>query len=74
MTPESRATHMKKLENVTLCSDAFFPFSDNILRALRSGVKYVCAPRGSVMDAEVVKVADAHGMVVVDSGIRLFHH
>lgn len=63
-----------KLDNVTCSSDAFFPFPDNIHRARRSGVKYLAAPSGSVMDTECVKAADEHGMVFAHTSLRLFHH
>ncbi len=60
--------------NVSLASDAFFPFADNIERAARSGVKYVVQAGGSVRDADVTAAADAHNMVMVMNGVRLFHH
>ena len=60
--------------NVTLGSDAFFPFGDNIERAFRSGVKYVAQPGGSVRDSDVIAACDDHDMVMCFTGIRLFHH
>ena len=60
--------------DVTLGSDAFFPFGDNIERAFRSGVKYVAQPGGSVRDDDVIKACDDHDMVMCFTGIRLFHH
>ena len=60
--------------NVTLGSDAFFPFGDNIERAFRSGVKYVAQPGGSVRDDNVIEACNAHNMVMCFTGIRLFHH
>jgi phosphoribosylaminoimidazolecarboxamide formyltransferase/IMP cyclohydrolase len=74
LTREERKEWLGKRSNVIIASDAFFPFSDNIHRAKRSGVKYVVAPGGSVQDAEVLQVADSYGMVVVRSPYRLFHH
>jgi phosphoribosylaminoimidazolecarboxamide formyltransferase/IMP cyclohydrolase len=63
-----------KLEGVACSSDAFFPFPDNVHRARKSGVKYLAAPSGSVMDEECVKAADEHGMVFAHTSLRLFHH
>ena len=60
--------------DVTLGSDAFFPFGDNIERAFRSGVKYVAQPGGSVRDDNVIKACNDHNMVMCFTGIRLFHH
>lgn len=74
LTPEERADWMKTLNNATLGSDAFFPFSDNIERAHRSGVKYVAQPGGSVRDEEVISACNAFDMVMAFTGIRLFHH
>ena len=61
-------------QNVTLGSDAFFPFSDNIERAKKSGVAYIAQPGGSVRDDLVIEACDKYGMVMVFTGIRLFHH
>ncbi|RHZ78743.1 hypothetical protein Glove_156g54 [Diversispora epigaea] len=74
LTPEERKEHLAKLNNVSLSSDAFFPFSDNIHRAQQSGVTYVAAPGGSVQDQVVIKTADEHGMVLIHTNLRLFHH
>ncbi|KAF8655040.1 hypothetical protein AX16_003276 [Volvariella volvacea WC 439] len=63
-----------KLDGVACSSDAFFPFPDNVHRARRSGVRYLAAPSGSVMDEECVRVADEHGIVFVHTNLRLFHH
>ena len=60
--------------DVTLGSDAFFPFGDNIERAFKSGVKYVAQPGGSVRDDNVIEACDDHNMVMCFTGIRLFHH
>ncbi|KAF7345434.1 Bifunctional purine biosynthesis protein ade10 [Mycena venus] len=54
--------------------DAFFPFADNVHRARKSGVRYLAAPSGSVMDAECIKAADEHGIVFAHTTLRLFHH
>ncbi|MDY2921209.1 MAG: phosphoribosylaminoimidazolecarboxamide formyltransferase [Eubacterium sp.] len=61
-------------KDVTLGSDAFFPFSDNIDRAYRSGVKYVAQPGGSIRDQDVIDACDRHGMAMCFTGLRLFHH
>ena len=73
-TREERQEWLKKLDGVTLGSDAFFPFSDNIDRARRSGVKYVVQPGGSVRDDAVIDACNRYGMAMVFTGIRLFHH
>lgn len=65
---------LKKVKDVSLCSDAFFPFGDNIERANRSGVKYVAESGGSIRDDNVIKTANDFDMVMAFTGIRLFHH
>ncbi len=65
---------LKELRDVVCSSDAFFPFSDNVHRAARSGVTYLAAPSGSVMDQECIRAADEHGMVFAHTNLRLFHH
>ncbi len=62
------------LHGVALSSDAFFPFRDNIDRASRSGVEYVVQAGGSVRDDLVVEAVDEYGMLMINSGVRLFHH
>ncbi|CDO76292.1 hypothetical protein BN946_scf184917.g8 [Trametes cinnabarina] len=74
LTAEERAAHLRRLDGVACSSDAFFPFPDNVHRARRSGVRYLAAPSGSVMDAECIKAADEHGMVFAHTSLRLFHH
>lgn len=74
LSPAARRAWLDKLSGVTLGSDAFFPFRDSIDRAARSGVKYVLQPGGSTRDAEVIRACDEYGMVMVFSGVRLFHH
>jgi phosphoribosylaminoimidazolecarboxamide formyltransferase/IMP cyclohydrolase len=73
-TAEERAEWLGKLKDVAVSSDAFFPFPDNVYRAARSGVKFIAAPSGSVMDKAVFAAADSHDMVYVENPIRLFHH
>jgi hypothetical protein len=74
LTPDERAEWAATLDGVALGSDAFFPFSDNIERAHRSGVRYVAEPGGSLRDDAVIEAADEYGMVVCFTGLRLFHH
>ena len=73
-TAQEKREWLDKMDNVSLGSDAFFPFGDNIERAHRSGVKYVAQPGGSVRDDNVIEACDKHGMVMCFTGIRLFHH
>ncbi|CCK70488.1 uncharacterized protein KNAG_0E02270 [Huiozyma naganishii CBS 8797] len=74
LTAQEKKEWMAKLNNVCLSSDAFFPFPDNVYRAVRSGVKYIAAPSGSVMDKAVFAAADANDLVYVENPFRLFHH
>ena len=74
LTAEERAACLAAADGVALGSDAFFPFSDNIERARRSGVRYVAQPGGSVRDADVIACCDRYGMVMAMTGARLFHH
>ena len=73
-TREEKRMWLDKLQDVTLGSDAFFPFSDNIERARKSGVKYIAQPGGSVRDDAVIDCCNKYGMVMAFTGIRLFHH
>lgn len=73
-TAEEKAQWHKKMDNVALGSDAFFPFEDNIERAVKSGVKYIAQPGGSVRDENVIQCCDEHGIAMAMTGIRLFHH
>ncbi len=73
-TAEEKKAWLAGNTGVTLGSDAFFPFGDNIERAFKSGVKYVAQPGGSVRDDNVIEACDAHDMVMCFTGIRLFHH
>lgn len=74
MTQEQRANHMAALSGVSLGSDAFFPFDDNIERAHKSGVQYIAEPGGSVRDADVIASCDRYGIAMFFTGMRLFHH
>lgn len=73
-TREEKRQWLQQNTDVTLGSDAFFPFSDNIERAYKSGVKYVAQPGGSKRDQDVIDACNAHQMVMAFTGIRLFHH
>ena len=73
-TAEEKREWLDQMTDVTLGSDAFFPFSDNIERAHKSGVKYIAEPGGSVRDDAVIECCDKYDMVMSFTGIRLFHH
>ncbi len=73
-TREEKRAWLDKMEGVTLGSDAFFPFSDNIERAYKSGVKYIAEPGGSVRDDAVIECCNKYKMAMAFTGIRLFHH
>lgn len=73
-TREEKRAWLDGNTDVTLGSDAFFPFSDNVERAKKSGVKYIAQPGGSVRDDLVIECADKYDMVMAFTGIRLFHH
>lgn len=73
-TAEEKRAWLDQMTDVTLGSDAFFPFGDNIERAHKSGVKYIAQPGGSVRDDHVIETCNKYGMVMAFTGIRLFHH
>ena len=73
-TKEEKKAYLKTISGVSLGSDAFFPFSDNIDRAAKSGVTYVAQPGGSRRDDIVISAADEYGMAMVFTKMRLFHH
>ena len=73
-TREEKRAWLDKLTDVTLGSDAFFPFADNIERAYKSGVKYIAEPGGSVRDDAVIECCNKYNMAMAFTGIRLFHH
>ncbi|MBQ9531511.1 MAG: phosphoribosylaminoimidazolecarboxamide formyltransferase [Eubacterium sp.] len=73
-TKEEQRAYLDTLDGVSLGSDAFFPFDDNIMRARASGVKYVAEPGGSIRDGVVIERADKLDMVMAFTGMRLFHH
>ena len=73
-TTEEKKEWLAGNTDVTIGSDAFFPFEDNIERAYKSGVKYVAQPGGSVRDDQVIETANKRGMAMCFTGMRLFHH
>ena len=73
-TREEKRAWLDQMSGVTLGSDAFFPFGDNIERAHKSGVEYIAQPGGSVRDDNVIEVCNKYGIVMAFTGIRLFHH
>ena len=73
-TAEEKRAWLDQMTDVALGSDAFFPFSDNIERAKKSGVKYIAEPGGSVRDDAVIETCNKYDMVMAFTGIRLFHH
>lgn len=73
-TQEEKRAWLDQMQNVTLGSDAFFPFADNVERAHKSGVKYIAQPGGSVRDDLVIACCDKYHMAMAFTGIRLFHH
>ena len=74
ISPDQRKEWINLFFGVSLASDAFFPFRDNIDRAQQSGVRYIVQPGGSVRDDLVIEACNDYGMVMAMSGIRLFHH
>ena len=74
LSPTEKGEWLTKLEGISLSSDAFFPFRDNIDQASKRGVDYVVQPGGSNRDKEVIAATDEYGMVMAFTGIRLFHH
>ena len=74
LTKEEKQAWLSQFHDVSIGSDAFFPFDDNIERARRSGVSYIVQPGGSIRDDIVIDCCDKHGLVMAFTGIRLFHH
>ena len=73
-TAEEKKEYLSRVKGVSLGSDAFFPFGDNVERAARSGVSYIAEPGGSVRDDIVIETADKLGIAMCFTGVRLFHH
>ena len=74
LTREEKRAYLDSIKGVALGSDAFFPFGDNIDRAAKSGVSYIAEPGGSIRDNLVIEACDKHGIAMVFTGMRLFHH
>lgn len=74
LTRAEKRAYLSGITGVSLASDAFFPFGDNIERARRSGVSYVAEPGGSIRDANVIETCDKYNMAMCFTGMRLFHH
>ena len=74
LTQAEKKEWLRTMQGVSLGSDAFFPFGDNIERAKRSGVAYIAQPGGSIRDDHVIDTCDKYGMVMAFTGLRLFHH
>ena len=74
LTMEEKKAWIAKQSGVTVGSDAFFPFGDNVERAHKSGVQYIAQPGGSIRDDNVIETADKYDMVMAFTGARLFHH
>ena len=74
LTAEEKKAWIATQTGVTVGSDAFFPFGDNVERARKSGVSYIVEPGGSIRDDHVIETADKYGMVMAFTGLRLFHH
>ncbi|WP_244834080.1 phosphoribosylaminoimidazolecarboxamide formyltransferase [Clostridium sp. BJN0001] len=73
-TKEEKKEYLESISGVSLGSDAFFPFGDNIERASKSGVSYIAQPGGSIRDDNVIETCDKYNMAMAFTGIRLFHH
>ncbi|MBR3243350.1 MAG: phosphoribosylaminoimidazolecarboxamide formyltransferase [Parasporobacterium sp.] len=73
-TAEEKRAYLDTISGVALGSDAFFPFSDNVERAKRSGVSYIAEPGGSIRDDQVIETCNGYGIAMAFTGMRLFHH
>ena len=74
LTRQEKAAWIATQRGVTVGSDAFFPFGDNVHRAHKSGVEFIVQPGGSIRDDNVIETADKYGIVMSFTGMRLFHH
>jgi phosphoribosylaminoimidazolecarboxamide formyltransferase / IMP cyclohydrolase len=74
LTPDAKGAWLQRLSGVTLGSDAFIPFRDNVDRAHASGVEFIVQPGGSLRDEDVIAACDTYGMAMAVTGLRLFHH
>ena len=74
LTTDEKREWLSRFDGVSLGSDAFFPFGDNVERARKSGVKYIAQPGGSIRDGQVIETCNKYGIAMAFTGIRLFHH
>ena len=74
LTDAEKQEYLSQITGVSLGSDAFFPFGDNIERAHRSGVSYIAEPGGSIRDDQVIETCNKYGIVMSFTHMRLFHH
>ena len=74
LTRDEKKAWISTMKDVSLGSDAFFPFGDNVERARKSGVQYIVQPGGSIRDDHVIATCDKYGIVMAFTGMRLFHH
>ena len=74
LTREEKRAWLDTLTGVSLGSDAFFPFGDNIERAHKTGVQYIAEPGGSIRDDNVIETCNKYGIAMAFTGARLFHH
>ena len=74
LTEAEKKAWIAEMSGVTVGSDAFFPFGDNVERARKSGVAYIAEPGGSIRDDNVIEVANKYGIAMAFTGMRLFHH
>jgi phosphoribosylaminoimidazolecarboxamide formyltransferase/IMP cyclohydrolase len=74
LSAQEKKDWIAQLSGVSVGSDAFFPFGDNVERARKSGVQYIAQPGGSIRDDNVIQTCDKYGMVMAFTGMRLFHH
>ena len=74
LTEAEKRAFLDQVDGVALGSDAFFPFSDNIERAHKSGVRYIAQPGGSIRDDAVIDCCNKYGIAMAFTGMRLFHH
>ena len=74
LTVEEKKAWIARQTGVSVGSDAFFPFGDNVERARKSGVSYIAQPGGSIRDDHVINTCNKYGIVMAFTGMRLFHH
>ena len=74
LSAEEKRSWLHSLKQVTLGSDAYIPFRDNVDRAHASGVEYIVQPGGAMRDTDIIAACDEYGMAMVQTGLRLFHH